>query len=381
MNKLFAYLFGAGVGAGLMYYLDPIQGNRRRAMVRDQVVQMRNDLDDGIETGMRDLQNRARGIVAETSSRFSREQPSDWVLAERARSRLGFLTSHPGAIEVTAQTGALILEGDVLQQDVDRLTSGLSHVRGVSGIDNRLRVHETPNDIPGLQGGGQLMRGQGQWNPSTRLLAGIGSLYLFLRSRNGGILGPFLTLGSLALGLRTIVNRPLSQMIGMTGQRDLIPVNKSINIPAPVDDVFGLWSNFTQFPKFMSHVRDIQDMGNGRYHWVVDGPAGVPAEFDTVVTREIPNELIAWKTVDDSPVKHTGQVHFHPARNGSTQVNVHMEYNPPAGVVGHAIASFFGSDPKSEMDDDLMRLKSLFQTGGEGQLKETFQRRQHMSSR
>lgn len=380
MNKLFAYLFGAGVGAGLMYYWDPVQGNRRRAMVRDQVVSLQHDLDDGIQTGMRDLQNRARGMVAETSARFSGEEPSDWVLTQRARSRLGFLTSHPGAIEISAHNGKLILEGDVLQQDVDRLVTGLSQVRGISGIDNRLRVHDQPDDIPSLQGGNQMMQGQGQWNPSTRLLAGIGSLYLFLRGRSGGLLGPVFTLGSLALGLRTIVNRPFPQMIGMSQQRALIPVNKSIVIPAPVDDVFGLWSNFTQFPKFMSHVKEIRDLGNGRSHWIVDGPAGIPVEFDTVITQEIPDELIAWKTVDDSPVKHTGQVRFRPARNGGTQVNVHMEYNPPAGVVGHAVAAFFGSDPKSEMDDDLMRLKSLFENSAESQGQESMQQR-NMSSR
>jgi uncharacterized membrane protein len=40
-----------------------------------------------------------------------------------------------------------------------------------------------------------------------------------------------------------------------------------------------------------------------------------------------------------------------------------MSYNPPAGVLGHAIAELFGVDPKHEMDDDLMRMKSFIETG------------------
>ena len=40
-----------------------------------------------------------------------------------------------------------------------------------------------------------------------------------------------------------------------------------------------------------------------------------------------------------------------------------LSYNPPAGAVGHAIAKAFGADPKSEMDEDLLRMKSLLETG------------------
>jgi hypothetical protein len=50
------------------------------------------------------------------------------------------------------------------------------------------------------------------------------------------------------------------------------------------------------------------------------------------------------------------------AREG-TQVNVNMAYTPPAGVVGHVVANVFGVDPKSAMDKDLMRLKSLLEEG------------------
>jgi len=40
-----------------------------------------------------------------------------------------------------------------------------------------------------------------------------------------------------------------------------------------------------------------------------------------------------------------------------------MSYNPLGGVVAHALASLFGADPKSAMDEDLLRLKSLLEDG------------------
>jgi uncharacterized membrane protein len=335
---------------------------------------IRHDLDDGIQTGMRDLQNRARGLVAETSARFNKNQPNDWVLAERARSRLGFITAHARALTVTAQEGKLILEGDALRSEIDPLLTGLAQVRGITGIDNRLRVHDEPGDIPTLQASERRMsQMQGNWTPSSRLLAGAGALYLFLRSRRGGFLGPFYTLGSLILGLRAVTNRPVKQMLGGGQDPDLIHINKTVQIQAPLEGIYELWANFTEFPRFMAHVKEIHDLGDGRSHWVVDGPAGIPVEFETVVTQQIPNEMIAWRTVEDSPVKHTGQVRFHPSPRGGTQVHVQMAYKPPAGVIGHAVAAFFGSDPKSQMDDDLMRLKGLFETGQNVQADETLQ--------
>ena len=51
------------------------------------------------------------------------------------------------------------------------------------------------------------------------------------------------------------------------------------------------------------------------------------------------------------------------ALNTSTRVNVRLCYLPPGGAFGHAIAALFGADPKTEMDADLLRMKSTIETG------------------
>ena len=45
------------------------------------------------------------------------------------------------------------------------------------------------------------------------------------------------------------------------------------------------------------------------------------------------------------------------------RISVHMAYWPPGGALGHAAAGFLLGDPKTLMDDDLLRLKSLFERG------------------
>ena len=143
---------------------------------------------------------------------------------------------------------------------------------------------------------------------------------------------------------------------------DGIEVQKTIRVNASVDQVFAFWSDYENFPHFMSKVRDVHVAGN-RSHWVVRGPAGVDVEWTSEVVCMEPNALIAWRSTPDSEVKHEGEVHFEPTEDGGTRVTVRLSYLPPAGAFGHAVASLLGADPKSEMDADLMRLKSLIETG------------------
>jgi uncharacterized membrane protein len=138
---------------------------------------------------------------------------------------------------------------------------------------------------------------------------------------------------------------------------------KTINVDAPVDVVYTLWSNFDYFPQFMSNVLEVRRGAGNISHWKVRGPAGTTVEWDAEITQMRPNEMIAWKSVEGATVANAGYVLFEPNERGGTEVTVRLSYNPPVGAIGHAIAKAFGADPKSEMDQDLMRMKAMIETG------------------
>ena len=71
MNKLLGLLVGVGAGLGLMYLLDPNQGARRRALIRDKAVGVKNDITQMAESKATDLRNRAQGLLHEAKSTFS----------------------------------------------------------------------------------------------------------------------------------------------------------------------------------------------------------------------------------------------------------------------------------------------------------------------
>lgn len=370
MNKGLSMIGGVGLGAALAYLYDPEMGNRRRAMIRDKAVRALNKTGDAVEATARDAQYRLIGTVSELRSRVTgmREEVSDEALEARVRAKLGMVSSHPGAIEVRINNGQVTLSGPVLSEEIHQVFSAVSSVRGVKGVENQLEAHQTADNVPSLQGGTprqqrfELM--QENWSPAARALMGFtGTVLTLYGLRREGFFRTIV--GTVGLGIltRSVTNMPVKRIVGVGAGHRAVDVQKTIDIAAPVEKVFEFWDHFQNFPKFMSNVREVQPKGGNRSHWAVSGPAGVPVEWDAEITERIPNQVIAWKTVPGSTVDHAGIVRFNSNPDGTTRVDIRMSYNPPAGAIGHVVASLFGADPKREMDADLARMKTLIETG------------------
>ena len=170
-------------------------------------------------------------------------------------------------------------------------------------------------------------------------------------------------LGLIGLGIfaRALTNMELMQPVGVEGERAAIELQKTILINTPPEEVFRLWTSYKNFPRFMSHVQEVRETGYDQSHWKITGPAGVPVEWNAVITRLVENEVVSWKTLPGAMVQHTGSVRFFPEAPSRTRVQIRLSYNPGAGAVGHA-AALLGADPKRQLDDDLMRMKSFLES-------------------
>lgn len=163
-------LGGLGLGAALMYVLDPERGKRRRALVRDKAVRVTKKTGDALGARSRDWKNRAKGVAAEVKSLTRSDVVSDPVLEERVRAEIGRVVSTPGAIDVTSTAGAVTLSGAVLAREVDDLVSAVRGVAGVEDVENRLEMYATADEVPALQGArgprSKAERGRERWDPA-----------------------------------------------------------------------------------------------------------------------------------------------------------------------------------------------------------------------
>jgi uncharacterized membrane protein len=362
----------AGLGAGLMYLLDPDRGRRRRATIRDKSSSLFHQTGWAAGKTWRDVSHRAQGAAAMGRKLVSRrhQETEDQVVEARVRTRLGRVCSHPGAINVTVTGGSVRLDGAILESEHAGVASAVRSVAGVRKVEDHLHRHHSAEGIPSLQGGTQRDNATDAWTPALRAIAGgagVGLLAWGLKSRNV----PALAAGvaGAAVLARAISNRDIRRVVGVGGGRRAIDIQKTIRIAAPVEDVFRFWSNYENFPKFMRNIREVRDMGSGRSHWTAAGPAGVPVSWDAEITESMQDRVLAWKSTPGSTIENAGIVRFEEQPDGYTRVTVRLSYNPPAGVVGHTVASLFGADPKSEMDEDLMRMKSLLEEGRVGKVE------------
>ena len=156
----------------------------------------------------------------------------------------------------------------------------------------------------------------------------------------------------------------LSVETGAMTETGAIRVKRSNIVNRPPEEVYTFWRDIENLPRFMYHLQSVRRIGERTSHWVSKAPGGGNVEWDSEITEDRPNELIAWRSLEGSDVYNAGSVRFEPRPGGrGTVVRVEMEYYPPGGVAGTAVAMLFNESPEQQIYDDLKRLKQVLETG------------------
>jgi uncharacterized membrane protein len=142
-------------------------------------------------------------------------------------------------------------------------------------------------------------------------------------------------------------------------------VNESIEVSAPVSEVYRYWSNFENFPNFMQNVEEVRMTGQDTSHWQVKGPLGKSVQFDARTTEMDPNRGIGWNT-EDGEVMTSGEARFEEISPDRTRVEVTMNYaDPPGGKIGEVAANLL-SNPEKNMKEDLENFARIVERGEMG---------------
>jgi len=120
-------------------------------------------------------------------------------------------------------------------------------------------------------------------------------------------------------------------------QRGLLnTVEKTIEVDAPLTQVYNQWTQFEQFPQFMQGVEQVKQTDDKHLHWVAN-VGGKRKEWDAEITQQIPDRRIAWRSV--SGTRTGGIVKFEPKDANHTVVWLKLAYEPegPAETIGDAL--------------------------------------------
>ena len=299
MRGTMALVGGAGLGAGLMYLLDPDRGERRRAQLSE--------------------------TMSEAAERLAGQEMVSTVRG--AGARLGA----SDVISGVRQAGARLAAADALS--------------GVRRAGARFDAPRLVSEIASVARDSRAIRPM--WRDGR----------LTLQRRRAGFLDRYrwsflgVAAGILAAGVWGLWRREPDE------------VRESMTVNAPPERVYEAWTRFENFPRFMPAVREVRSTGVDRTHWVVSGPAGAAVEFESVITRRQPPSAVAWRTVEGALVSHGGTARFRPAGPGATRIDVTMWWRPAGGGIGEGVATLSGVDPAHVLREGLERFKGDLEQG------------------
>jgi uncharacterized membrane protein len=163
-------------------------------------------------------------------------------------------------------------------------------------------------------------------------------------------------------GARGLLARRPAQS-GWTAQGG-VQVRQSLTITRSPEEVYAFWRDFRNLPQFMSHLEAVQVIDDRRSRWTARAPAGRTVEWEAEIVEDRPGELIAWRSLQGADVPNSGVVRFARAPGDrGTEIVVELQYQPPAGALGAAIAKLFGEEPNEQIKGDLRRFKQVIETG------------------
>ena len=141
-------------------------------------------------------------------------------------------------------------------------------------------------------------------------------------------------------------------------------VRKTIVVNRPAADVYRFWRDFENLPRFMTNLESVEVFDDRHSHWRAKGPFGSSVDWDAEIVQDRRDSLISWRSTENADIDMAGTVHFEPGTGGrGTVIRVELEYTPPGGAAGAALAWLTGSEPGQQMDTDLRRFKQIMETG------------------
>ena len=133
-------------------------------------------------------------------------------------------------------------------------------------------------------------------------------------------------------------------------------IEESIDVDVPIRTAYNQWTQFEEFPRFMSGVQAVRQLDDRRLHWRAE-VGGVDKEWNAEITEQVPDQRIAWHST--SGARNAGVVTFHHLTDTTTRIMLQLDYDPEGVVenVGDAVGAV-----GMRVRGDLARFKEFIET-------------------
>ncbi|MCU1419656.1 MAG: Polyketide cyclase / dehydrase and lipid transport [Mycetocola sp.] len=135
-------------------------------------------------------------------------------------------------------------------------------------------------------------------------------------------------------------------------------VEKSILVNVPLSIAYNQWTQFEEFPHFMSGIKSVTQLDDENLKWVAE-IAGVRRQWNAKILEQVPDKKVSWAATEGAT--NAGSVTFEDVGGGQTQVHLVLEYEPEGLVekIGDKL-----NVVENQAEGDLERFKTFIESEG-----------------
>jgi uncharacterized membrane protein len=137
--------------------------------------------------------------------------------------------------------------------------------------------------------------------------------------------------------------------------RRSVDMRMTVVVERPVSEVFDFCRDFENFPKIVDVLLSVEDSQDGRSHWAVRSPKGDVIEWDAIVTKYVPNTVIAWESVPGSVVRAGGVMRFSPLSPKETRLDLSLTYQPLRTGLNEALRTLVHASNADRLRAELLQ--------------------------
>ena len=102
-------------------------------------------------------------------------------------------------------------------------------------------------------------------------------------------------------------------------------LQRTLDVDVPAATAYDQWARFDDWPRFIDGIEEVRRIDDTHLHWraSIDGK---PIEWDCVITKQVPNEVIAWRST--AGAANAGHLRFDALGPDSTRVSLRVDYEP-----------------------------------------------------
>lgn len=148
-------------------------------------------------------------------------------------------------------------------------------------------------------------------------------------------------------------------------QTQSVRIVEQITVNKPRGELYAFWRDVEHLPLFMRHLESVKHVDQRISLWTARLPKNMGTlNWRAEVYEDQPGELIAWRSLEHADIHNAGEVRFKDAPGDrGTEIQVTIEYSPPAAQVGVTLAGLFNPLFSQMIKEDIRRFKSYMEAG------------------